>query len=257
MAVRRTALTTRTLLAAGGAVLLALAATGCGSADAADAPVEKKSFAYGGKALTIEADDSRLELVPADVKDIQVERQVDGWVVLGSGPDPVWELTGNTLKLLVKCTGVSMDCQARHTVKVPRDVALTIKDDNGSVHATGFDTDFKANSDNGAIILKDMRGKLDVESDNGEITGEGIKAKSVTAKSDNGEIELGFSVVPDLVDGHSNNGAIRLTLPKSTYNVQTHTDNGTVKVDVPKSDNSTHLVKARTDNGEVTVQSAN
>lgn len=253
----RTATTTRSLLAVGGAVLLALAVTGCGSSDVSDAPVEKKSFPFSGKALTIEGDNSRLDLVPADVKEIQVERQVDGWVFLGNGPDPVWELTGNTLKLLVKCEGLSSNCEGRYSVKVPRGVTIAVDDDNGSVHATGFDTDLRIKSDNGAINVKDVRGKLDLESDNGEITGEGVATKSATAKTDNGEIKLDFTVVPDLVESHSNNGAIRLTLPKSTYKVETSSQNGQVTVGVPKSDDSTHLVKARTDNGEVTLQSAN
>ncbi|MFF0742550.1 DUF4097 family beta strand repeat-containing protein [Streptomyces sp. NPDC004111] len=253
----RTATTTRTLLAAGGAALLALAVSGCGGADVSDAPVEKKSFSYSGKSLTIKGDNSRLDLVPADVKGIEVERQVDGWVFLGNGPDPVWDLNGDTLKLLVKCEGLSSNCQGKYSVKVPRGVSVTVEDDNGSVHASDFDTDLKINSDNGAINLKNVSGKLDLESNNGAIKGEGIGTKSVTARSDNGEIALGFTATPDLVDTSSNNGAVRLTLPKSTYKVETSTQNGKVTVDVPKSDNSAHLVKARTDNGEVTLRSAN
>ncbi|MFJ2741216.1 DUF4097 family beta strand repeat-containing protein [Streptomyces sp. NPDC087440] len=251
------AATTRTLLALGGAALVALAVTGCGSADAADAPVEKKSFAYEGKALTISSDDSRLTLVPADVQRIEVERQVDGWVMFGSGPDPVWELTGDTLNLKVKCSGISVDCQARHSVKVPRGIAVTVHNDNGRVEATGFTTDLKVTSDNGEVALKDLSGKLDLESDNGRIVGEGIAAKNVTARSDNGEVKLAFTGVPDLVDSRSDNGAIRLTLPKATYRVDAQSNNGRIRADVPKADSSTHVVKARSDNGEIALQSAN
>ncbi|CAM5372121.1 hypothetical protein GCM10010329_15400 [Streptomyces spiroverticillatus] len=251
------AATTRTLLALGGAALVALAVTGCGSADASDAPVEKKSFAFSGKALTISADNSLLTLVPADVKQIEVERQVDGWVMFGSGPDPVWELTGDTLKLKVECTGISAECSARHSVKIPRGTAVTVDNDNGRVEATGFTTDLKVKSDNGEIDLKNMSGKLDLESDNGWISGADISAKNVTAKSDNGEVKLAFTAVPDLVDGRSNNGAVRLTLPKAAYQVDARSNNGHVRADVEKADNSTHVVKARSDNGEVTLQSAN
>ncbi|GHH33844.1 DUF4097 family beta strand repeat-containing protein [Streptomyces candidus] len=253
MAVKKT----RAFLAAGGAVVLALVATGCGSADASEAPVDRKSFPLSGKTLTVVTDDSRLELVPADVKDVEVERQVDGWVFLGSGPDPVWEMKGDKLTLTVNCDGLSQDCTARHSLKVPRGVAVTVDDDNGNVHAGGFDTDMRIRSDNGAVIVKDMSGNLHLESDNGKIEGEGLSAKSVTAKSDNGRITLGFTAVPDLVEGVSDNGAIRLTLPKSPYKVDASSSNGAVRVDVPKADSSTHVVKARSDNGEVTVQSAN
>ncbi|MFJ6697572.1 DUF4097 family beta strand repeat-containing protein [Streptomyces sp. NPDC091272] len=254
----RTARRNRTLLATGGAVLVALVATGCGGADASDSPVEKKNFAFSGKALTIDADNSALDLVPADVKEIQVERQVDGWALLGSGPDPRWTLDGDTLTLKVGCTGISMDCEARHSVKVPRGVAVTLNNDNGRVRATGFDTDLKITSDNGEVRLKDVSGgKLDVESDNGKIHAEGLSARSVRAESDNGEVELGFTAVPDLVDSHSSNGAIRLGLPKSTYKVDAASSNGRVTVDVPKADNSPHVVKVRSDNGEINLRSAN
>ncbi|MCX5201452.1 DUF4097 domain-containing protein [Streptomyces sp. NBC_00237] len=249
---------TRTLLALGGAVLVALAATGCGGgADASEAPVEKKSFAFSGKTLTISADDSELTLVPADVKEIEVERQVDGWAVFGSGPDPVWGLNGDTLNLKINCSGISVECEARHSVKVPRGTAVNVENDNGHVRASGFTTDLKVKSDNGAVVLKNMSGKLDLESDNGKIEGEGISGKTVNVKSDNGEIKIAFTGVPDRFDGDSSNGAIRLTLPESTYQVDAKSNNGKVRVDVPKADSSSHVVKARSDNGEITLQSAN
>ncbi len=248
---------TRTFLAFGGAVLVALAVTGCGSADAADAPVERKSFALAGKTLTISADNSRLTLVPADVQQIEVERQVNGWAVFGSGPDPVWEMNGDTLNLKVKCSGLGVNCQARHSVKVPRGTAVTVETDNGRVEATGFTTDLKVKSDNGEVALKDLSGKLDLESSNGRITGENISGRSVTTRVDNGEVELGFTRVPDLVDSDSSNGAIRLTLPKATYKVDVKSSNGDIRVDVPRAENSAHVVKASSDNGEITLRSAN
>lgn len=253
----RTAHRTRSILAVGGAVLVALAVTGCGNADVAGAPVEKKSFALDGKALTVVSDSSTVELVPADVKEIQVERQVDGWSLFGSGPEPVWKLDGDTLTLKVDCDGISSNCEARYSVKVPRGVALTVRNDNGLVRATGFDTDVRMTTDNGEVRIKDMSGKLHLKTENGKVSGEGIASKSVTAKSSNGEVRLGFTAVPDLVDGSTDNGEVRLTLPESTYRVDASTDNGEVAVEVPRSDSSTHVVKASSNNGKVTVQSAN
>ncbi|MFI2367441.1 hypothetical protein [Streptomyces sp. NPDC018833] len=76
--------------------------------------------------------------MPADIEDVQVTRQVDGWVVLGSGPEASWGMRDGTLTPEVTCEAVASDCAARHTVKVPRDVAVTVVDDNGSVTAEGF-----------------------------------------------------------------------------------------------------------------------
>ncbi|WP_329616580.1 DUF4097 domain-containing protein [Streptomyces brevispora] len=247
---------TRSLTALGGAALVALVATGCGNTDVADAPVEKKSFAYSGKSLTVNSDSSDLELVPADIKEIQVERQVSGSVP-GSNPDLVWKLDGDTLTLKLKCTGISVNCKARYSVKVPRDIALTVGNDNGLIRATGFTTGLRAKTDNGEVRLKDMSGaELDLESDNGRIDGEGISAKSVTARTDNGEVRLNFTAVPDLVEAQSHDGGIRLGLPKAMYKVDTSAEKGDITVDVPQADNSTHVVTASTRNGDITIETA-
>ncbi|MFB6954776.1 DUF4097 family beta strand repeat-containing protein [Streptomyces niveus] len=249
----------RTLAAASGAVLAVVAVGGCGSADAGEAPVEKRSFAFSGKTLTIASGNSSIDLVPADVKDIEVTRQVDGWVLFGSGPDAVWKLDEDTLTLKVKCEAVVNNCESRHKVKVPRGMAVTVENDNGSVRAEGFDTDLRLRSDNGSVQVRDSSGKLDLSSDNGKVTTDGISSKSVHARSDNGAVRLKLASVPDTVDTFSNNGSVTIDLPASgtTYAVTAKSRNGSVDVDVPTDGKSGHVVKARSDNGKVTVRSAN
>ncbi|MFC9943343.1 DUF4097 family beta strand repeat-containing protein [Streptomyces pratensis] len=250
---------TSALVATAGTVLLVAALSGCGSANAEDAPTEHKSFAFSGEALTIDADNSTLDLVPADVERIEVTRRVDGWVMLGSGPDPVWELEGDELRLEVKCHAVISNCEAHHEVKVPRGLALTVEGDNGKVTAAGFTSPLKISADNGGVDVRDVSGPLDLRSDNGQIEAERISGRSVVARADNGSVRLGFTEVPDRVDTTSDNGSISIDLPagKSTYAVSAEADNGDVSVDVPRSESSKHVVKARSDNGEVTVRSAN
>jgi hypothetical protein len=256
VAVRRNR--TRTLIAASGAVLVAFSVGGCGS-ESSDAPVERKTFAFDGKTLRIAAGNAAIDLTPADVKDVEVTRQVDGWVVLGTGPDPSWNMAGDTLTLKVSCKALVSDCESRHRVKVPRGVAVTVDGDNGKVTAAGFDTALKLSTDNGAVTVSDSGGPLDVANDNGKITLEGISARSVVARTDNGAIQVGFDTVPDSVDTRSDNGRIQIDVPasKTSYAVTAASDNGRVDVDVPTDRNSTHVVKARTDNGKVTVRNAN
>ncbi|THA33151.1 hypothetical protein E6R18_11355 [Streptomyces sp. A1277] len=246
------------LVAIGGTVLLVGALSGCGSTDVEDAPVEHKSFAYGGKALTIDAENSTVEVVPADVDKVEVTRQVDGWVMLGSGPDPVWKLEGDTLTLRVKCKAMISNCEARHEVKVPRGLALTVDAGNGKVTASKFTTALKLYSDNGGVVVRDVSGPLELKSDNGSVLAERISSGSVVARSDNGSVKLGLSKVPDLVDTVSDNGRITIDLPagKTRYAVSASAANGHVSVDVPRSDGSTHVVKAHSDNGGVSVRHA-
>ncbi|MEV7086893.1 DUF4097 family beta strand repeat-containing protein [Streptomyces sp. NPDC093085] len=255
---RRPARPARTLLAATGAALLALTVAGCG-ADPSEAPVEKKSFEYGGKALTIEGGNSAIELSTGDVPDIEVTRQVDGWTFLGSGPKAEWKLSGDTLTLEVKCRALMNNCQALHKVTVPRDVAVEVRTDNGKVTAAGFATPLKLTTDNGSISVQDGRGPLDLTTQNGKITAKGITAPTVKARTDNGSVHLTLRTAPDTVDAATDNGSIDIRVPEAgaPYAVTTATDNGSIDVSVPKDAKSSHVVKARTDNGKITVRGAN
>ncbi|HET6360379.1 DUF4097 family beta strand repeat-containing protein [Streptomyces sp.] len=249
----------RALVVFGGATVLGLSLTGCGSADAGDAPVEKRAFPFAGKALTIDSDDSDIELQPADVKDVQVTRQVDGWVFLGNGPEATWKMEGGKLTLRVKCDAVASDCEARHIVKVPRGVAVTVEDDNGSVTASGFDTALTIRSDNGSVTVRDSSGPLELDSDNGDVVTERVKARTVSVDSANGDVRLGLLAAPERVETVSDNGSVLIELPRAgaPYAVTAKSENGDVDVDVPNDSSSSHVVKARSDNGKVTVRSAN
>ncbi|OKJ33214.1 DUF4097 family beta strand repeat-containing protein [Streptomyces sp. CB01580] len=253
---------TRALIASGGALLLGLAVSGCGSSDPGDAPAEHKSFALGGatgKALTIDATNTTLELTPADVREVEVTRRVDGWVFAGSGPEAQWGLRDGTLTLRVKCRALISDCSSRHQVKVPRGVAVTVEGGNGKITASGFDTPLKLRNNNGTVTVRDSSGPLSLESHNGTVDAEGISAASVSAQCDNGRIRLGFASAPDLVKARSHNGSITIGLPGGSvkYAVSATAHNGRTSVDVPRSDDSSHVVEARSNNGRITVRTAN
>lgn len=240
-------------------MLAVVAVSGCGSTDVEGAPTEKRSFAFSGKTLTIASSNSSIDLVPADVTDIEVTRQVDGWVFLGSGPDPVWKLKDDTLTLKVECKALVNDCESRHRVKVPRGMAVKVLNGNGSVRADGFDTDLNLRSDNGSVDVRNSSGALDLFSDNGRVSTDGVSSTSVRARSDNGAVRLKLTSVPDRIDASSDNGSVAIDLPTSGtgYAVSAKTDNGSVDVDVPTNDDSAHVVRARSDNGKVVVRSAN
>ncbi|WP_137989518.1 DUF4097 family beta strand repeat-containing protein [Streptomyces vilmorinianum] len=250
----------RTLLAAGGAVVVVLGVGGCGSTDAAGAPVEEKSFAFSAGTLTVDSDNSELEIVPADIKDVRVSRQVEGWVFMGNGPEADWRMEGGRLTLRVECDGVASDCDSVHRIQVPRGVAVTVEDDNGKVTADGFDTALKITADNGEVIVRNASGALDLSSGNGEVVVEGgTTSGQVVARSDNGAVRLALSAVPARVEAVSDNGEIDIALPtgSASYDVDGRSDNGSVRIDVPTRKGSAHVVTARSDNGEVVVRSAN
>ncbi|WP_055603184.1 DUF4097 family beta strand repeat-containing protein [Streptomyces aureus] len=248
----------RVLLASGGVLIASLALAGCGSTDVEGAPVERKTFAFGGNALTVDSDDSELVITPADIDDVRVERQVDGWVFMGSGPEPEWKLVDGKLTLRVNCDGVSSNCDAVHRIQVPRNVAVTVENDNGRVTAEGFATPMKVRSDNGDVRVRKAGGALDLGTENGDVTVEpGATAPEVVARSDNGDVRVALGSVPRRVDVVTDNGDVHVSVPTAEYEVTGASDNGDVRIDVPRRDKSEHSVSVRSDNGDVSVLTAN
>ncbi|MGY3684523.1 DUF4097 family beta strand repeat-containing protein [Streptomyces sp. TE33382] len=246
-----------TLLALGGVALLAVAATGCTTdGDPAGTTVESKSFDFSGDSLTVKSNSADLELVAADVEDVQVERRISGTKV-GGEKEPGWQLEGSTLTLSLDCTGISINCKAKYDVKVPRDVAITAENDKGLIRATGFTADFSARAGSSDVQLSDLSGaNLDLEGRDGNIKADRISAKSVTVTSRNGDSDVSLASVPDLVDMRSQDGSIKLGLPEAMYAVDTATKKGDITVDVTKDDMSDHVVMVHTRNGDIALGKA-
>ncbi|GGO80440.1 DUF4097 family beta strand repeat-containing protein [Wenjunlia tyrosinilytica] len=246
----------RTLLGAGGALLVLTAVTGCSDASD-DGKPEKRGFALSGKVLTVDADDSDVVIKPADVGKVEVTRWFDAWSVLGSTPKAKWSMKGSTLRLDVDCgPAVVQNCDARHEVLVPRGVAVTVRGDNGKVTASGFDTPLKITADNGEVIVRGASGKLTLTSDNGEVRASGIRSSHVSAGSDNGEVDLRFAKVPDSVRANSDNGEVTMALPDAEYKVSTRARDGDVHMGIARDDTSKHVISAESDNGEITLRKA-
>jgi len=150
------------------------------------------------------------------------------------------------------------NCDSRHRVRVPRGVAVTLKGDNGHISAKSFASALTLRSDNGAVRGEDVRGALELESGNGKVDATGIASRQVSAVSDNGQVRLGFTEAPDLVDVESDNGSVRIELPpRSSYKIDAKSDNGNIDIGVPRDDLSEHSVSARSQNGEITIGTAN
>ncbi|MFC9861295.1 MULTISPECIES: DUF4097 family beta strand repeat-containing protein [unclassified Streptomyces] len=227
---------TRTILALGAAAFLALAATGCDpDVDQANATSESKSFGFSGDSLTVKSNSADLHLIASDVDDVEVERRVSG-TKFGGEIDAGWQFEGGILTLSVDCGGVSVNCNAKYTVKVPHNVALTAEYGNSDVQLSNL---------GGAA--------LHLEGRDGTVQGDGISATSVSVVSRNGDIDLGLTSVPDRVDVQSQDGNVQLGLPASAYAVRTAAKKGDVTVDVADDSTSSHRVNVQTRNGDIDI----
>jgi hypothetical protein len=249
----------RSVLAAGAVVALAAGATACGASAEDDDHPDHRTFGISGGTLTIDSDDSALEIVASDDADagkVDVTRWFEGSVVVGGTPKVTWSMKDDRLTLRMHCSGVVADCSAKHRIEVPRGIAVKVEDDDGSVRASGFRDALSVHAQDGSVNVTDSTGPLELRTDDGSVRAE-VASRSVTTRTQDGSVRLTLSTVPDRVESVSDDGSVTIALPSATYRVTTETDDGGVDVSVPRDDSSAHVVSARTADGKVTVRNVN
>lgn len=256
----RTQTPARTLAVAGAVVALVATAAGCGASAGDDRHPEHRAFALHGRTLTVDSDDSALELVVAESAEadkVEVTRWFQGHVVVGGDPRVTWAMKDDRLTLRMKCSGVVADCSARHRIVVPRGVAVKVVDGDGSVRAEGFKEALGIRTSDGSVRVTNSSGALDLRTADGSIHALGIGSRRVRAQSSDGSVQLELGVVPDLVEARSQDGSLTIGLPHDTYRVTAESGDGSVRVSVPRDPASSHVVSAHANDGSITVRTAN
>jgi hypothetical protein len=250
----------RAVLAFGAAAVLMATATACGADADDDRQPEHRAFPLHGRTLTVDSDDSSLEIVAADAHPagrVEVTRWFQGSVLVGSDPKVTWSMKDDRLTLRLHCSGVVADCAARHRVEVPRGVAVRVVDGDGSVRARGFRDALSVRTGDGSVRVTDTTGPLELRSGDGSLRAE-VGSRRVSARSGDGSVHLELSAVPDRVESTAGDGSVTLVLPRATYKVTASSADGGVDVSVPRDDAArAHVVSARTGDGHITVRSAN
>ncbi|GAA3852786.1 DUF4097 family beta strand repeat-containing protein [Streptomyces lacrimifluminis] len=248
----------RVIAVAGAVVALVATASGCSSAGD-DKDPEQRSFALQGRTLTVDSNESALDIVAAESgrpDRIEVTRWFQGSVTMGKDPKVTWSMEDDRLKLRVKCSGVVADCSARHRIEVPSGVSVVVRNGDGRVSARGFDQALDIRSEDGSVTVKDSTGPLKLHTDDGSIRALGVRSQQVRAHSEDGSVRLELASVPDLVESSSDDGSLTIELPKETYRVTADSDDGSVKVSVPRAESSAHVVSAKTQDGSIRVRVA-
>ncbi|MBT3155461.1 DUF4097 family beta strand repeat protein [Streptomyces sp. CHD11] len=250
---------TRALTLAGATAVLLAGLTACGSSATEDDDPDRRSFDLPGSTLTIDSDESDLEIVAVDGRPsdrIEVTRWFRGRVVMGSDAKITWSMEGDRLVLRQKCAGLITDCDAKHRVEVPRGVAVEVREKDGTVRATGLRDALSIRTTDGSVHVTDSTGPLDLRTGDGSVHAK-VSSRTVRAHSGDGSIHLQLGTVPDLVESRSGDGSLTIELPRATYRVDTETGDGGENVSVPRDDSSSHEVTARTGDGNLTVRTAN
>ncbi len=249
----------RAVVVAGVVAALVAGATACGAAAADDKDPDHRSFALRGQTLTIDSDDSALEIVAADSYEagtVDVTRWFQGTVAMGKDPEVTWSMSDDRLKLRLKCTGVVADCAAKHRIEVPRGIAVNVVDGDGSVRARGFEDALNIRTGDGSVHVTDSSGPLELRTGDGSVRAE-VSSRQVRARTGDGSVHLELGTVPDLVESRAGDGSVTIALPDATYRVTAETGDGAEDISVPRDASSSHVVSARTGDGKVTVRTAN
>ncbi|QIY95655.1 DUF4097 family beta strand repeat-containing protein [Streptomyces sp. S1D4-11] len=256
----RTQTPARTVAVAGAVAALVATAAGCGASAGDDRHPEHRAFALHGRTLTVDSDDSALELVVAESAEadkVEVTRWFQGHIVVGGDPRVTWAMKDDRLTLRMKCSGVVADCSAKHRIVVPRGVAVKVVDGDGSVRAQGFKEALGIRTSDGSVRVTNSSGALDLRTADGSIHALGIDSRRVRAQSSDGSVQLELGVVPDLVEARSQDGSLTIGLPHDTYRVTAESGDGSVRVSVPRDPASSHVVSAHANDGSITVRTAN
>jgi DUF4097 and DUF4098 domain-containing protein YvlB len=130
---------------------------------------------------------------------------------------------------------VNSTCSVDYEIDVPRGAKVTLRASAGDVtlHAT--------------------TAAADLHSEAGNITADGSSSRTLTAKTDAGDVDLAFTAPPSSVDATSSAGNVTVRVPKSTYAVKAGTDLGSHKVKVTESGSSPHRLHLHSDLGDVSV----
>ncbi|GAP46378.1 DUF4097 family beta strand repeat-containing protein [Streptomyces azureus] len=267
----------RAVAVAGAVVVLVAGLSACGASAGDDKEPDRRSFDLRSRTLTVDSDDSALEIVAADSNpagQIEVTRWFQGSVVVGKDAKATWSMRDDRLVLRLKCSGVVVDCSAKHRIEVPRGVTVKVQDDDGSVRARGFRDPLSIRTGDGSVRVTDTTGPLELRTGDGSIrvtgttgplrmrTGDGsirasVSSRDVRTHTGDGSVHLELGSVPDRVESRSGDGSVTIALPKATYRVTTETGDGGVDVSVPRDESSSHVVSAHTGDGKVTVRTAN
>lgn len=219
---------------------------------------ETDTYAAAGlTVLAIETDTGRVRVTASETDQVVVRTRIsDG---LGDSRRTVETIDGE-LQLSGSCPAVvgGTWCRVGYDVEVPRDLAVTIVADNGSVEVVGVAGALAVDADNGSIELRDVRGPVVASTDNGRVEATALRAATVRADSDNGRVELSFATAPTMVDARSDNGSVVVTVPDTgeAYVVTLDNDDGDQQLDVRVDPTSERQLLLSSDHGAVRALTA-
>ncbi|MET7418502.1 hypothetical protein [Dactylosporangium sp. NPDC005555] len=137
-------------------------------------------------------------------------------------------------ELVLQSTGCkSGGCSISYTVEIPSTLSVRL------------------DSAGGAISLAGLTGIIDVSSDGGALTGEGLAPPELTARTGGGTVQLAMAQAPDRIDLDSGGGDVSLKLTADGYALDVELDGGQQSGTVKSQATSGHKVHVVTGGGSL------
>ncbi|GAA2385570.1 hypothetical protein GCM10010420_05140 [Streptomyces glaucosporus] len=148
--------------------------------------------------------------------------------------------------------GCGRRCEVRYTVDVPAGITVTGSTSNGRVTLDKVGA-VDVSTSNGRVELEDVAGPVEVRTNNGRITGRGLRGDGIRAETSNGEVDLALAAPQD-VRVRTSNGDVVLTVPGARYRVTADSDNGDRNIGVDDDPSGPYTLDLATGNGGITVK---
>lgn len=241
-----------------------------------------------GRSLTVRGGSGDIEVTPSADGDVHVTTRVE---YQGERPVLVEESTPDGVLLRHSCDSFFGGCEVYYTVGVPAGVVLDLDSDSGEITVSGTDAAVTARASSGSVHVIDTgaavdaatdsgdvvvsgadgavtahvgsgqvrvvdvrAGVVDVSADSGAITGHGLDAATVRARTGSGEVRLLFVSPPSDVDVDVDSGPVTVAVPGSgPYAVRTATDGGEEHIGVAIDPGAPRSIDVTTGSGSITV----
>lgn len=168
-----------------------------------------------------------------------IERRADRLLVRGSCP-----VVGSTW------------CRADYTIEVPRDLAVAVAG-RGNLTITDVDGRVTVETRQSSATLERVGGDIVARTQQGGVTGSGLRSANVDASSRQGSITLGFAESPRSVSASARQGSIEVVLPDEegiAYAVDPSASQGSETILIRSDPESTRSLILRTHQGSITAR---
>jgi hypothetical protein len=165
-------------------------------------------------------------------------------------------LRDGVLTVRVDCGSFGPGCSDDLAITAPADVArASVAVDSGDVSLSAFTAgEIDVRADSGDIDAADLAGTVHLESDSGHIKATGLRADTVTASADSGDVAVTLLTAPQVLAAHADSGDVDVAVPTDRYRVDADADSGDVNVKgVLRDDTAARRITASADSGDVTV----